>query len=169
LEKAVAFNDTDVVGRFLDIFVVSRADANDIFLETKRWIWLCAAAHCDRKKGKTVPRLIIDRPIGYIDEMWHNFILFTKRYHSFCDSHFGFYVHHNPTPKRRKDQMKHALMNESGAIESVLEVRKKQYSYIYDKLGPKTLTRWYFTLSEKYSDLEKRRRSLFDNDRKTTR
>lgn len=31
-----------------------------------------------------------------VDEIWHQFILFTKQYQEFCQSFFGAYVHHLP-------------------------------------------------------------------------
>lgn len=35
-------------------------------------------------------------PNKEIDEVWHNHILFTKKYVRDCDDIFGRYVHHNP-------------------------------------------------------------------------
>ena len=31
-----------------------------------------------------------------IDEVWHQFILFTREYHQFCSRYFGSYFHHRP-------------------------------------------------------------------------
>ncbi|HYD04029.1 MAG TPA: hypothetical protein VEC16_07070 [Alphaproteobacteria bacterium] len=31
-----------------------------------------------------------------VDEVWHQFILFTREYHSFCDEFIGRYLHHEP-------------------------------------------------------------------------
>lgn len=31
-----------------------------------------------------------------VDAVWHQFILFTKQYHSFCEQFLGFYLHHSP-------------------------------------------------------------------------
>lgn len=31
-----------------------------------------------------------------VDEVWHQFILFTKEYHEFCDDFLGRYMHHSP-------------------------------------------------------------------------
>lgn len=38
-------------------------------------------------------------PSDVIDEYWHQFILFTKAYHAWCEKHFGRYVHHQPMPR----------------------------------------------------------------------
>ncbi len=32
-----------------------------------------------------------------VDEAWHQFILFTRSYTSFCNEAFGKYIHHRPT------------------------------------------------------------------------
>lgn len=31
-----------------------------------------------------------------VDYAWHEFILFTRCYHDFCNQHFGRYIHHHP-------------------------------------------------------------------------
>lgn len=31
-----------------------------------------------------------------VDEVWHQFILFTRQYHAFCDEFLGGYLHHAP-------------------------------------------------------------------------
>lgn len=38
-------------------------------------------------------------PSDVIDEYWHQFILFTKAYHVWCEKHFGRYIHHQPMPR----------------------------------------------------------------------
>jgi hypothetical protein len=37
-----------------------------------------------------------------VDLVWHQFILFTKEYHEFCNSIFGEYIHHAPATDKRK-------------------------------------------------------------------
>ena len=36
-------------------------------------------------------------PSHKVDMAWHEFILFTKAYADFCTTHFGRFVHHNPS------------------------------------------------------------------------
>ena len=31
-----------------------------------------------------------------IDDIWHEFILFTKLYANFCEKEYGFFIHHRP-------------------------------------------------------------------------
>ena len=56
------------------------------FVEFKKYVALC---------------LLYKKPFGMmsrpIDEVWHNFILFTKEYHAFSQEFIGSYFHHDPT------------------------------------------------------------------------
>lgn len=35
-------------------------------------------------------------PSVIVDNMWHEFILFTREYAAFCDAQFGQFIHHSP-------------------------------------------------------------------------
>ena len=35
-------------------------------------------------------------PSQVVDELWHNFILYTRNYQQFCQRAFGFFLHHTP-------------------------------------------------------------------------
>lgn len=152
LEEALRYQNDDIVDRFLGMYDMPFEEAEKIFLETKKWVWLSATASQERHSGGNVPRLIIDNFLIFIDEMWHNFILFTKEYHDYCMNKFGFFIHHNPTPRRIKEAMKVEL-SEGDALTVVLGRRKEQYSYIYDKLGADTLELWYGILCDKYTQM----------------
>lgn len=39
----------------------------------------------------------ISMPSQVVDDLWHEFILYTKNYQSFCQRAFGRYLHHTPT------------------------------------------------------------------------
>ena len=38
----------------------------------------------------------VSMPSQVVDELWHEFILFTRQYQRFCKSAFGRYLHHTP-------------------------------------------------------------------------
>lgn len=61
-------------------------EANALFVELKRYLLL---AH---GQGERVVPMFSLR----IDEVWHQFILFTADYSAFCERHFGHYLHHVP-------------------------------------------------------------------------
>lgn len=150
LNEALDYYDRDIVERFLSAYDMPCEEADAIFVETKKWLWLLAVASQDRRMGRRVPRLVIDNYLLSIDEMWHNFILFTKLYRQYCLDKFGFFIHHNPTPQRAKQKMK-IDVEIDGIFSRLLDVRKEQYSYVYDKLGADTLELWYGTMCDKYT------------------
>ncbi len=69
------------------------------------------------------------KPLGMtskkVDEVWHQFILFTKEYFSFCNEYLGYYLHHNPRTKTRDlpresvPNFVHAYRNAFGKIPPV--------------------------------------------------
>lgn len=139
-------NETVIIECFMERYNVTHEEALDIFIETKKWLWLAS------KADPVNAPLFIDKPLLIIDEMWHNFILHTKHYYKFCLQNFKRIIHHDPTPpKIKKEQHDALLKNPSEALKEHEEKLKRQYSIIYDHLGPETLLKWYETMAEKYT------------------
>ncbi len=46
---------------------------------------------CQRAKGR-----FVSMPSQVVDDLWHEFILFTRNYELFCRKAFGHYLHHTP-------------------------------------------------------------------------
>ena len=63
----------------------SAAAYREAFVEFKKFILL--------KILTDVPISMVSRKV---DEVWHQFILFTREYHEFCNSVAGDYLHHSP-------------------------------------------------------------------------
>jgi hypothetical protein len=73
----------------------SIADATALFDEAKKFILLsqnCGGAVCEMYSVR-------------VDEAWHQFILCTTEYSTYCQRFFGKYVHHSPTiaPSSRRE------------------------------------------------------------------
>jgi hypothetical protein len=87
LRQAVTFEAPFVVDKLLkDRIADSRAEAEQLFTEAKRFVVLCAAtpdASCEMYSVR-------------VDEAWHQFILFTAEYTDFCHRFFGRYIPHSP-------------------------------------------------------------------------
>lgn len=134
-----SYSNSNVIYSFTRTFSIQKDEAEIIFNETKKWLWLCSELKKDRLNGLSAlpERLFIHQPLLVLDEMWHTFILCTQDYKFFCDNCIGYFIHHFPakekSPKLTEDQI--AL----------------QLSYIYDKLGEDTLVLWYKTISTKYT------------------
>lgn len=132
LERALAYENADVVHKFADHFGVADAEAELIFAEAKKWLWLNSLE--DR------PPLAVTSEIQVLDEMWHTFVLFTRDYSEYCQSRFGRYMHHKPTSRREKEA-------EAAEPEAFDRRRRQemaiQYRFIAAHLGDDTLVRWY--------------------------
>lgn len=144
LEEVMAFEHPDIVPKFRESWDVPVEEAEEYFMEMKRWLWLSANSIFERDNGEEVPALAIGHSMLLLDEMWHTFILFTMDYQKFCFKYFGFYLNHGPTPPSEKVKMAKELEEDPKAFQEKIETDfRKQYSYIYDHLGEATLVRWY--------------------------
>jgi hypothetical protein len=68
-------------------FVDTPVEAGALFTEVKRYLVL---THVDRTKSWTMHSVCVD-------EAWHQFVLFTVEYSTFCSKYFGRYRHHAPS------------------------------------------------------------------------
>ena len=150
LDEVLAYSDSDIVYRFQKTYGVSREQSEDIFNQCKKWLWL---SHQRRLAGLDT-NLFIDPPLVVIDEMWHNFVLFTKQYFEFCAKYFGYYIHHGPATEAEDRETLEGIAA-LGSIEERVQARKEQlrpqYEYIYDMLGKETLVKWYLEYPKKFS------------------
>ncbi len=58
-----------------------------------------------------------------VDEVWHQFILFTREYHAFCSQFVGRYLHHTP-------KTSHTPMNEEIPIDQFVKAYKTYFGEI---------------------------------------
>lgn len=141
LEGLLAYQNEDILSRFTDMFDVTKEEALDIFQETKKFLYICQI------KGVFIPDDLL-----ILDEMWHNFILFTREYQSFCDTHFKKYFHHLPASKTEKeDQLRKNEADPEGARNEYLEKLHHILSLTYDHLGEGTVKKWFKVYPVKYS------------------
>lgn len=144
LELVLSYENNDVTGRFAEDFHLSQADAEEIFLETKRWLWLCAKRKLALEAGQGESfRVPLFNEAFTIDLMWHTFLLFTEDYARFCDDYFGFFIHHHPRPKAERLAWQERIQADpAGARKERMESLEKVYGYLYDELGPEILVKW---------------------------
>lgn len=160
LEAALAYDNANIVDGFLDKFAVSAAEAEELFTETKKFLWLIALA-----RGRRMRTPAVTDHIMVLDEMWHNFVLFTLEYRQYCDALYGFYVDHAPTTRSERELAAQRELEQPALVltEWKAELRD-QLSFIYDELGEETVVRWYETYPKRYSPrrLEELRRVRAD-------
>lgn len=136
LSEILLYKNEDVVDRFLAMYNIQHEEAVKIFDETLKWLWL----------GNKIEGVFIDDSTLIIDEMWHNFILFTQDYENFCLSNFGRYLHHQPEKRKKQDWYINSFN-----IEEHKNKLKKLYEGVYDFLGEETLMTWFEEFPKKYS------------------
>lgn len=143
LEQILQYRNEQVVHRFTRLYEISFQDAAEVFTETKKWLWLCHQAE--------VPMLLTE-PLTIIDEMWHNFILFSADYAAFCDRYFGRFLHHAPLTHADKQAMSaaNAQAPEAFADERAMRIAE-QCVYIHYQLGESTLLTWYVKYPLRYN------------------
>lgn len=143
LAEALAYQNEDIVFRFAKVFQVPFEEADDIFTEVKKWLWV--------GRLRQPERLLIHGPLRIIDEMWHNFILFTRDYVTYCDEVYGGYVHHAPVTRRELEA--HARRVASLDMRGRARERRRQVAqmrFIATHLGVDTLRKWYVEYPSKY-------------------
>jgi hypothetical protein len=139
LTEVTGYRNAKVLRKFLTIFSISQEEAENIFTELMKFLWLCAVRRAEYKESvPEVPSaLAVYSSMAIMDELWHTFILHTEDYSSFCSLYLGSYVHHSPA----NVDFVQLTETESAA----------QLSYTWDKLGEGTVITWYESLGERYS------------------
>lgn len=142
LDEVLLYENEEVVQRFMADFAISKADAEEIFTETKRWLWLCADEMETSANGigSRIPLLSEAR---VIDLMWHTFLLFTREYAAFCQKYFGFFVHHQPRTHVEKMAWEHRVAEDrDAALAEKRATLRAGYLIVCDRLGQTTLKKW---------------------------
>ena len=141
LGRMLAYRNEDVLSRFTDHFRVGPSEAEGIFRETVKFLWLT------QEGGVFIPDDLL-----ILDEMWHNFILFTREYQAFCQEHFGAFNHHAPATRRQKEEEKAArAADPEGHRRRGLERLRTLMELTYDRLGEETAETWFRVYPERYS------------------
>lgn len=135
------YTNEDILNRFSRSFTIEEEEVVDIFNETKKFLGIC-----------TLPGVFIPDDLLIIDEMWHNFILFTKEYSRFCEQYFGCFLHHLPASKKEKI-ISDRLQQEDpelakGRFKQKMEVLM---GIVYDAYGEATLLKWFSVYPQKYT------------------
>lgn len=96
LERILAFRSPEIPRRIAQKLGVSIEEAENLFVETLKYLYVCRQAR--KARIPVSPSLVLD-------DGWHNFVLFTKEYARFCEGCVGEFIHHvpdmgKPDPKR---------------------------------------------------------------------
>lgn len=158
LEKALSYKNDTIIYKFLESYNMDFDEAEDLFIEMKKWLWLCGLSHT----LDDAPVPIINSSLIMLDKMWHTFILFTRDYQLYCLNYVGHFIHHFPTSKQEKELAHEKIKeNEEKFKKNKHKEYSKFYTFIYDNLGEKTLVKWFSFYLETYT--AKHMESIFKN------
>lgn len=136
------YENENVISRFMDMYAVDHTEATDLFQETKKFLFI-----------SPIDGVFIPDDLLILDEMWHNFILFTADYHEFSQQFFdNKYLHHLPASKEEKETHLRLLAEKpEKARENYQQKMHQLMSIVYDHLGEETTIKWFQVYPEKYS------------------
>jgi len=89
LDEVMGYENPDVIARMKKELSLTEEEANLLFDDTKRFLYLTAT----HPGAWSPPRRV--------DEGWHEFLMFTRDYVDFCQRYFNRFIHHEP--KRLND------------------------------------------------------------------
>ncbi len=132
IDQVVGYPGHEVVAAFRRNSGLSSEQADLLFEDTLRWLWLCRVFEEDclrPPKGleRLPDELSIFSSIKLLDEMWHQFILCTPVYADFCERVLGRFIHHRPEfSSDRVDREYETLIR-----------------YVHFRLGREVSNRWF--------------------------
>ena len=135
------YDNQAVRARFAEYYDIDPREVVEIFEAVKDFLYV---SH--RYEKETGKRLRIIDETFVIDEMWHNFILFTEDYRAFCEEMLGEFYHHTPAVSRD---------------ETITEAElAEQLEFIRQYIGDEKLELWYGIWALKYNAHEMHERKI---------
>ncbi|MBV7314958.1 hypothetical protein [Shewanella sp. NIFS-20-20] len=163
IEQVLTYQNQNVIDRFIKLYNVEQTEAEQLFDDVKRWLWLASKTD---SLGINKP-LVIDSALVVIDEMWHNFMLFTREYCAFCNEYFGKYLHHAPFAQVNARQQQKIATDGSDNKQALIAKKRWQYELVFDHLGKDTFIRWFQRYPQQYTSLSLAQRALTAENQRT--
>ena len=137
LDSLLAYRNPRVIQKFQRDFPLLADEAESLFVELMKYLWLAQKQLHDRHarpsdKDLSFLLAIYDDMLN-VDNMWHCFILCTQEYEKFCHHYFGRFLHHIPD----------ALESLPPTKEEFAADLEKFALYVYDNLGADTVRTWF--------------------------
>lgn len=137
LNQLLEYQNPAVLKLYEQNYPNNKLSAHDAFQEVLKYLWLSRKHGFDlqelNNKDDVPKELFMPRSMSEIDEMWHEFILFTEDYMDFCAHYFGQYMHHLPNIFDTRPLPRDAVEQDIA----------KMLPYIYDNLGESTVRVWF--------------------------
>jgi hypothetical protein len=146
LDQLLEYKNPAVLKLYEQNYPGNALSAAQAFTEVLKYLWLAKKHALDlptNLHNENFPsQCFMPRSMREIDEMWHEFILFTEDYTNFCLRYFGEYLHHLPNIFDNRPSPRDVVERE---IEKLLP-------YIYDNLGEDTVRTWFCSYLDNADD-----------------
>lgn len=137
LTELLNYKHQNVIKSHIRTYAINEYKASTLFDDMLRYLWISRKHMFDRKQSPELETLkfqfVMHEEMRDIDNMWHNFILYTNDYTQFCLKYFGEYLHHVPDVAETMSQTRDEFATDL----------EKYLSYVYDHLGEDTMRRWF--------------------------
>lgn len=137
LEHVLEYKNHPILKLYKQNYPNHTLSAEIAFREVLKYLWLTQKHADDLKKATEFHELpeqcVMLMSMREVDDMWHEFILFTEDYTDFCLKYFGKYLHHLPN----------IFDNAPMPREEEKLLVQKLLPYIYDNLGEETMRIWF--------------------------
>ena len=137
LDVLMQYQNLRVIQSFMRDYAVSEAKATELFQDVLRYLWITKKHALDKKQFPENADiqfiLVMHEEMRQIDEMWHNFILYTYDYMTFCNTYFGEFLHH------QRDMAETMIQTHAGFSDDLTHY----LTYVYDQLGESVVKRWF--------------------------
>lgn len=141
LKEVLEYRNPAVLKLYEQNHSQNKLSAEQAWPEMLKYLWLTQKLLKDQRENpnENLPEeCVMLRSMQEVDDMWHEFILFTKDYAAFCDRYFGTFLHHLPN----------WFDNRIRTREKTDEEVRKILPYIYENLGEKTMAVWFASYLE---------------------
>lgn len=126
-----------LINNYMRTLDAEESVAQGLFDDVLKYLWLSKKHAWEKENNPSDPALqfqfVMHEEMRPIDEMWHNFILYTRDYADFCNNFFGHFIHHEPD----------LAINSVQSEEDFFKDLEKYLNYVYENLGEATVKRWF--------------------------
>jgi len=137
LSDLLQYQHPKVIQTYIRAYQIEERQARALFEDMLTYLWISTKHDFDRQAQPDNVHLqfhfVMHEEMRPIDDMWHNFILYTRDYTIFCNQYFGSYIHHQPD----------IAIDHVPTQSEFTDNMEKYLAYIYEHLGEATLLRWF--------------------------
>lgn len=147
LKVLESYENQEVILKVSRDYKITLPESQMLFRETMKMLWLMVKHRTDKNNSQDcfIPSAFnVQKAMDPLDKVWHEFILFTKEYHEFCETFFGGYLHHIPCSEKEFLAFQERKADRKENFEALERQDLKVFvSYIQKNFGNETLEAWF--------------------------